>query len=243
MATEPPVSFRVLVVEDEPSIAENVDYSLSSEGFEVTLAGTGEEALDLLDSLDPDFVVLDVGLPGISGFDVCREIRRRSTVPVLFLTAREDEIDRVVGLELGADDYVVKPFSPRELAARVRAILRRSSGSNSDAEGTKDSENSPVIVTAGLLAIDPDRRRATWEGRTINLARYEFGLIQVFAAHPGRVYSRDQLMDLVWDEPEASLDRTVDAHIKSLRAKLREAGAEEDLIVTHRGVGYSLKES
>jgi two-component system, OmpR family, catabolic regulation response regulator CreB len=228
---------RVLVVEDEPSIAENIDYCLRTEGFEVTIVGTGEEAIKALALVAPGFVILDVGLPGISGFDVCREIRHRSSVPVLFLTAREDEIDRVVGLELGADDYVVKPFSPRELAARVRAILRRSVATTSASPETAKS-----AWAGSSIAIDPETRRASWNGQSLNLARYEFGLAQVFAAHPGRVYTRDQLMDLVWDEPEASLDRTVDAHIKSLRSKLREAGAPEDLIVTHRGVGYSLKD-
>ncbi|MCB1229550.1 MAG: two-component system response regulator CreB [Verrucomicrobiae bacterium] len=229
---------RVLVVEDEPSIAENIEYSLRTEGFEVTLAGTGEEALSILAETGPGFVILDVGLPGMSGFDVCREIRHRSNVPVLFLTAREGEIDRVVGLELGADDYVVKPFSPRELAARVRAILRRTAVVG----GESVSQASTGKPSAVGLVIDPERRRASWNGTTLNLARYEFGLAEVFAAHPGRVYTRDQLMDLVWDEPEASLDRTVDAHIKSLRAKLRDAGGPDDLIVTHRGVGYSWKE-
>ncbi|MCB1062673.1 MAG: two-component system response regulator CreB [Verrucomicrobiae bacterium] len=227
---------RVLVVEDEPSIAENIDYCLRTEGFEVSIVGTGEEAIKTLALVAPGFVILDVGLPGISGFDVCREIRRHSSVPVLFLTAREDEIDRVVGLELGADDYVVKPFSPRELAARVRAILRRSAATSAPQETAKSAS------AGSLLAIDPETRRASWNGQSLTLARYEFGLAQVFAAHPGRVYTRDQLMDLVWDEPDASLDRTVDAHIKSLRSKLREAGAPEDLIVTHRGVGYSLKD-
>jgi two-component system catabolic regulation response regulator CreB len=237
-AAPPPTPCLVLVVEDEPSIAENIDYCLRTEGFRVTVAGTGEEALERLGALDPGFVILDVGLPGMNGFDVCREIRRRSvTVPVLFLTAREGEIDRVVGLELGADDYVVKPFSPRELAARVRAILRRTRAGHGEAAGAETAG-----IRAGALAIDAERRRAEWDGRALSLSRYEFGLALVFAGHPGRVYTRDQLMDLVWDEPEASLDRTVDAHIKSLRAKLREAGADPDPIVTHRGIGYGWRE-
>lgn len=242
MASAPlPSACRVLVVEDEPSIAENVEYSLRTEGFAVTVVGTGEEALERFGEVSPGFVILDVGLPGMSGFDVCRELRHHSSVPVLFLTAREGEIDRVVGLELGADDYVVKPFSPRELAARVRAILRRT-GAATDSAKPKGAGQSSAAISAGKLVVDPDRRRATWAGNDLTLARYEFGLAEVFARHPGRVYSRDQLMDLVWDEPEAALDRTVDAHIKSLRAKLRDAGAPEDLIVTHRGIGYSLKE-
>ncbi|MCL4126094.1 UNVERIFIED_CONTAM: hypothetical protein GTU68_066404 [Idotea baltica] len=225
---------RVLVVEDEPSIAETLEYSLQSEGFTVQLAGTGGDGLGYFAENAPDFIILDVGLPDISGFEVCREIRKTSNVPVLFLTARESEIDRVVGLEIGADDYVVKPFSPRELVARVRAILRRSQNQIANA----NSE----LIQVGELQIDCDRMQAHWRKTSLNLSRYEFGLLKVFLQHPGRVYSRDQLMDLVWDEPDSSLDRTVDAHIKSLRAKLREADSELDAIVTHRGVGYSLRE-
>ncbi|MCB1085970.1 MAG: two-component system response regulator CreB [Verrucomicrobiae bacterium] len=229
----------VLVVEDEPSIAENIDYSLKTEGFEVHHVETGEAALAIFCEVSPGFVILDVGLPGMNGFDVCREIRRlSSSVPVLFLTARETEIDRVVGLELGADDYVVKPFSPRELVARVRAILRRTAAQA--ASGSLESGAS--LIRSGALTIDLEKRRAAWNGKELGLSRYEFGLAEVFASHPGRVYSRDQLMDLVWNEPEASLDRTVDAHIKSLRAKLREAGADPDPIVTHRGIGYGWRE-
>jgi len=230
------MSCHVLVVEDEPSIAENIEYSLETDGFTVTIAGTGNDGLEIFRERPPDFIVLDVGLPDISGFDVCREIRKTSQVPVLFLTARESEIDRVVGLEIGADDYVVKPFSPRELSARVRAILRRTSASAGSAD------DAPPVIETGSLRIDTGRMQASIEGNQVPLSRYEFGLLKVFAEHPGRVYTRDQLMDLVWDEPEASLDRTVDAHIKSLRAKLREVSPDLDAIVTHRGIGYSLRE-
>lgn len=227
---------RVLVVEDEPSIAENIEYSLRAEGFLVTVAATGRDGLARCRAETPDFVILDVGLPDMSGFDVCRELRRSFRVPILFLTARDDEIDRVVGLELGADDYVVKPFSPRELAARVRAILRRVTA------GPAPDPDAGRVIRAGSLAVDPERMQVTLGGRPVAMSRYEFGLIRAFAEHPGRVYSRDQLMDLVWDEPEASLDRTVDAHIKSLRSKLRAADPGFDGIATHRGIGYSLRE-
>ncbi|MCB1233648.1 MAG: two-component system response regulator CreB [Verrucomicrobiae bacterium] len=233
---------RVLVVEDEPSIAETLEYTLETEGFHVALAGTGGEALAKLGGEGADFVVLDVGLPDMSGFDVCREIRRSSTVPILFLTAREGEIDRVVGLELGADDYVVKPFSPRELSARVRAILRRATAAGEKAGRPGEAKAEAPSMRHGEIAIDAERFRVEVAGNPVILSRYEFGMLKVFVRHPGRVYTRDQLMDLVWDEPEASLDRTVDAHIKSLRAKLRDAGLAEDAILTHRGVGYSLRE-
>ncbi|NNE91651.1 MAG: two-component system response regulator CreB [Verrucomicrobiales bacterium] len=227
---------RVLVVEDEPTIAEALEYSLESEGFSVRLAGTGGDGLAEISHREPDFVILDIGLPDMSGFDVCREIRKTSTVPVLFLTARENEIDRVVGLEIGADDYVVKPFSPRELVARVRAILRRSRNA------IQTEQAGGGTVEFGDLKVDNERMQARCGEKQLNLSRYELGLLKVFLEHPGRVYTRDQLMEQVWDEPEASLDRTVDAHIKSLRAKLREANPDLDAIVTHRGIGYSLRE-
>ena len=227
---------RILVIEDEPSITENLLYSLSTEGYDVVAAATGGEGLAHFEAEaeSPDLVILDVGLPDISGFDVCRQIRAKSSVPVVFLTAREGEIDRVVGLELGADDYVVKPFSPRELVARVRAILRRTDGAVANG-GTDGAE-------VGPFSVDEKRHRICCEGAALDLSRYEYGLLKLFIEHPGRVYSRDQLMEQVWDEPDASLDRTVDAHIKSLRAKLREVASGADAIVTHRGVGYSLKE-
>jgi len=233
----------VLVVDDEPAIAETVEYALKTEGYAVRLAETGEEALTIFREGGIDFVILDVGLPDGSGFDVCRDIRKESRVPILFLTAREGEIDRVVGLEIGGDDYVVKPFSPRELTARVQAILRRSGGEGGPSPDT--GAPAPVgdnVLCYGRLAVDSDRRRATVDGKDLGLSRYEFGLLRIFLTHPGRVYTRDQLMDLVWDEPEAALDRTVDAHIKTLRGKIREVAPKFDPVVTHRGVGYSLRE-
>ncbi len=227
----------ILIVEDEPSIAENIEYSLQTEGFCPIHCPTGREGLEAFESENPALIVLDVGLPDISGFDVCREVRKSSQIPIIFLTAREGEIDRVVGLELGADDYVVKPFSPRELVARVRAVLRRSSGNSSNNADPVDDE-----AASAAFAIDEKRLQIRFRGQAISLTRYEFGLLRLLAEHPGRVYTRDQLMDHVWEEPEASLDRTVDAHIKTLRAKLREIDESVDPITTHRGVGYSLRE-
>jgi len=235
---------RILVIEDEPSISENIGYSLSTEGFEVAVAGTGTEGLEhFFDGrVPPDLIILDVGLPDMSGFDVCRQVRARSSVPIVFLTARDGEIDRVVGLELGADDYVVKPFSPRELVARVRAILRRSDAGKSGSR-PDDRDGGKANAAAGPFSVDEKRHRICCRELPLDLSRYEYGLLKLLVEHPGRVYTRDQLMEHVWDEPDSSLDRTVDAHIKSLRAKLREAGAGlEDAIVTHRGVGYSLRE-
>lgn len=226
----------VLVIEDEPAIAETVVYALETDGFEVVHAGTGRDGLAALEEVRPRFVILDVGLPDITGFDVCREIRKQSEVPILFLTARENEIDRVVGLELGADDYVVKPFSPRELTARIHAILRRF-----ERGGTPSEVPAKEALVRGPLSLFPDQFRGVFHGKDLGLSRYEFGMLQVFMEHPERVFSRDQLMEMVWDEPEAALDRTVDAHIKTLRRKLHEVDAEFDPIVTHRGLGYSFR--
>jgi two-component system catabolic regulation response regulator CreB len=220
---------RILVVEDEPAIADTIDYVLRTDGCTVVRRATLARARTVVAGMD--LVVLDVGLPDGSGFDFCRDLRRSSTIPVIFLTARADEVDRVVGLEIGADDYLVKPFSPRELSARVRAVLRRS------------RITAPVPATTSALDIDAERRRATWQGRPLDLTRYEFRLLQVLAEHPGRPFSRSQLLDLVWDHPEASFDRTVDTHIKQLRAKLKAIGADDEVIETLRGEGYRLKDA
>ena len=223
----------ILVVEDEPAIADTIQYALESEGFRCLRLETGTEVVEVLDRQPVALVVLDIGLPDVSGIEVCRRIRQRHDVPVIFLTARGGEVDRVVGLELGADDYVIKPFSPRELAARAKAVLRRARPANS-------APQSPPPGAA--FALDEERRQITYFGRPLELSRYEYKLLAVLLKRPGRVYSRDELLDLVWDAPEASLDRTVDAHVKNLRAKLRDIRPDADPIATHRGMGYSLKE-
>lgn len=226
----------ILVAEDEPAIAETIEYALKTEGFSVRLFETAAEALASATAEPPDFMVLDVGLPDRSGFDVCREIRKTSSVPILFLTAREGEIDRVVGLEIGADDYVTKPFSPRELTARIRAILRRTHAAHPRNDGNAS------LIRQGRFCLDPEKYRAKLDDAELDLSRYEFGMLKLFLEHPGRVYSRDQLMEQVWDEPDAALDRTVDAHIKTLRGKIRRMDDSFDPIVTHRGIGYSFSE-
>jgi two-component system catabolic regulation response regulator CreB len=221
----------ILVVEDEPSIAETITYALQTEGFVPVWKATGREALAWLGAQPATLVVLDVGLPDMSGFDVCRELQKLGAPPVIFLTARSGEVDRIVGLELGADDYLAKPFSPRELTARVRAILRRANG--------KPAAAAPAT---GIWAHDEARCRIGYRGRDLELTRNEYRLLAALLAAPGRVFSREQLMTAAWDDPGAALDRTVDAHVKLLRAKLREAAPESDPIVTHRGLGYSLRE-
>ena len=219
----------VLIVEDEPGIVDTLTWSLSTEGFIALSAGTGRDGLALLRGGRVDLVVLDIGLPDMSGIEVLKEIRKSSGVPVLFLTARAGEIDRVLGLELGADDYVVKPFSPRELVSRVKAILRRSAPS-------KDTS----FTTA--FSVDEQKRAISYFNEKLVLPRYEYDILRLFISRPGWVFSRDQIMDLVWEEPGESFDRTVDAHIKSIRGKLRAVRPDIDPIVTHRGVGYALRE-
>jgi two-component system catabolic regulation response regulator CreB len=222
----------ILVVEDDPPIAETITYALQTEGFMPLWKSTGREALAVLAGLDVALIVLDVGLPDMNGFDLCRQIRQRHQMPVIFLTARNSEVDRVVGLELGGDDYVAKPFSPRELTARVRAVLRRGS----------ELPAAPSPVGSSAWHHDEARCRISYRGHPLDLTRNEYRLLGALMAQPGRVFSRDQLMAAAWDDPGAAVDRTVDAHVKMLRAKLREIAPEADPIVTHRGLGYSLRE-
>lgn len=232
---------RILIVEDEPAIADTLLYALKTEGFAPEWCATGRAGLAALAArTDQPFalVVLDVGLPDGTGFEVCKTIRKTSAVPVIFLTARNAELDRVLGLEIGGDDYLVKPFSPRELTARVKAILRRVSA---PAEAASPTVANPA-VTKGEFQIDEARCVIAYRGVALELTRYEFRLLRALAAQPGRVFSRDQLMTAGWEDPGASLDRTVDAHIKMLRAKLRAVAPEADPIQTHRGLGYSLRE-
>jgi DNA-binding response OmpR family regulator len=215
----------VVVVEDDPHIADLVDLYLRREGFRVLLAGDGEKGLELFKQSDPWIVILDVGLPGRrDGFDVCREIRARGTVPVLFLTARDDEVDRVLGLEMGADDYLTKPFSPRELVARVRAILRR----------TREGPAPQEVVAVGELEVDLRRREVRQRGDAVSLTTREFDLLAFLANNLGLALSRQQLLDGVWGTDWYGDERTVDVHVAQLRKKL---GTDLPL-ATVWGVGY-----
>ncbi|RQR57729.1 two-component system response regulator CreB [Burkholderia sp. Bp9002] len=232
---------NILVVEDELAIADTIVYALGTDGMQTVHCTLGQAALDQLREGRFDLVVLDVGLPDINGFEVCRTLRTFTEVPVIFLTARHDEIDRIVGLEIGADDYVVKPFSPRELAARVRVILRRL---NRPALAPREPASAPAGASSSIAAgfeLDTAGARVAWLGHALNLTRYEFGLLALLVQHPGRIYSREQLMDLVWRDAIDTTDRTVDTHIKTLRAKLRAIDPARDPIRTHRGMGYSLQ--
>lgn len=215
----------VLIVEDEAAIADNVLYALKAEGMAAVWVSLGRDALAHLHGEGADLVVLDVGLPDINGFELCKQIRQFSEVPIIFLTARGEEIDRIVGLEIGGDDYVTKPFSPRELAARVKVILKRRVG---------------AAATPGAgFVVDVQKGRISYEGMWLELTRYELRILQLLLSQPERIFSRAQIMDGAWDEPEASFDRAVDTHIKTLRAKLRAVNGA-DPIKTHRGMGYSI---
>lgn len=222
---------RILVVEDESTIADAVLYALRADGLQAEHFLLGRPALARLRAQPFDVVILDVGLPDISGFDLCRELRQFSEVPVVFLTARDGEIDRVVGLELGADDYVVKPFSPRELVARVRARLRRAAASQT------------ILRESGDFGHDRGGLRIRYRGTWLSLTRYEYQLLAVLLGRPGAIFSREHLMDHVWRDAPDTVDRTVDTHVKTLRAKLREVAGDAEPIQTHRGQGYSLKTS
>ena len=223
---------RILVVEDEPSILESVLYALKTDGMEATGVGTCAAGLEVLMQGGIDLAIMDVGLPDGSGMELCKTLRRHSNIPVIFLTARASEVDRIVGLEIGGDDYVVKPFSPRELTARMRAVLRR-------APGQPVSSAAPCTPSGDGLQIDESRMQASYAGQALVLSATELKLLRVLSRHPGRVYSREQLMDRAWDDPGAALERTVDAHIKTLRQKLRSISGDKEFIVTHRGFGYS----
>lgn len=216
---------RILIVEDEPGIADSLIYSLQAEAFETDWCRLGRQVPARLTEFQPDLLLLDIGLPDMSGLELFRQVRAQSGLPVIFLTARGDEIDRVLGLELGADDYVIKPFSPRELIARIRAVLRRTSVS-------------PAEIQTGF-ELDSDKARIRYGGHLLNLTRSEYLLLVRLHSQPERVFSREQLLASL--DNQVSGDRCIDTHIKSLRAKLRHCQPEQDPIKTHRGLGYSLE--
>jgi two-component system, OmpR family, response regulator RegX3 len=222
---------RVLVVEDEESYSDALAYMLRKEGFDVGIASTGPEALTEFDRAGADIVLLDLMLPGLPGTEVCRRIRQTSNVPVIMVTAKDDEVDKVVGLELGADDYVTKPYSPRELVARIRAVLRRG----------QDADVSPATLEAGPVRMDVERHVVTVDGTEAKLPLKEFELLEMFLRNTGRVLTRGQLIDRVWGADYVGDTKTLDVHVKRLRAKIEPDPARPTYLVTVRGLGYKLE--
>ena len=225
---------RILVVDDEPSITEFVGYALKKEGFQPDVVDNGEDALAMAQENDYDLFVLDIMLPGMDGYELCRRLRSKTIVPVLFLSARDTELDKVVGLEIGGDDYLAKPFGVRELIARVRALLRRSG-----AAVQKQASKSPLTV--GHIRLDPNGRSAWKDGVPVDLTAKEFDLMELLMRNPGRVYSRENLLNVVWGYEYIGDYRTVDVHVRRLREKLELDPANPEYILTKWGVGYYLK--
>ena len=228
----------VLIIEDEGGIVDNIVYALKTEGFDTLWCATGAEGLAALKEQDIVLILLDVGLPDVNGFELFKEIRKLGDAPVIFLTARSQEIDRVVGLELGADDYVTKPFSPRELTARVKAVLRRVG----EQKQKRNVDAQPINTERFPFRVNDKKNAIYYYEEQLNTSRYEYRLLKILIDHPGWVYSREQLMEMAWEEPDMSLARTVDAHIKNLRRKIKTITPDCDPIITHRGSGYALKE-
>ncbi len=222
---------RVLVVEDEASYSEALSYVLRKEGFEVAIAETGPDALAEFDRGGADIVLLDLMLPGLSGTEVCRQLRQRSAVPIIMVSAKDTEVDKVVGLELGADDYVTKPYSPRELVARIRAVLRR---------GIADDVEDETTLEAGRIRMDVDRHLVTIDGSEVKFPLKEFELLEYFLRNPGRVLTRGQLIDRVWGADYVGDTKTLDVHVKRLRAKIEADPAHPVVLTTVRGLGYKL---
>lgn len=221
----------VLIADDDPHIREVVRFALRRENIECVEAGDGAAALQAFERSQPDLLILDILMPEMDGTEVCRRVRTRSSVPILFLSSKADEIDKVVGLEIGADDYVTKPFSPRELVARVRAALRRATAAPVAPPPTS-------VMAHGKLRLDLDRHEAHWDGKPVPLTAVEFGLVKTMLAHPGRVFSRENLMDTAYDEPTHVSGRTIDSHVRRIREKFAGAGGEP--IETVRSVGYKV---
>lgn len=223
---------KILLVDDEPKVCELIRAYLEKDGYDVIIAMDGKNALEQAQRQKPDLIILDLNLPEVDGVEVCRTIRRDSDVPIIMLTARGDEVDRVVGLEIGADDYVTKPFSPREMVARVNAVLRRS----------REGITSKQEIIAGELIMDMEKHEATFKGQPLNLTSSEFKLLSVLAGNQGRVYTRLQLMDSAYGESFEGYERTMDTHIKNIRQKISRAAPEvSNPLVTVRGVGYKLE--
>jgi two-component system response regulator RegX3 len=224
---------RILIVEDEPALSEPLAYLLTREGYETTVVADGATALTTFDQAGADLVLLDLMLPGLPGTEVCRELRQRSSVPIIMLTAKDSEVDIVVGLELGADDYVTKPYSTRELLARIRAVLRRQ---------TDDGDLDDSVLTAGTVRMDVDKHQVTVDGREIAMPLKEFELLELLLRNAGRVLTRGQLIDRVWGADYFGDTKTLDVHVKRIRSKIEPDPSNPRMLVTVRGLGYRFED-
>jgi two-component system, OmpR family, catabolic regulation response regulator CreB len=225
---------KILLIEDESSIADTIIFSVKKEGYEIIWVTTGTEGLGILETAAIDLIIIDIGLPDINGFDLIKMIRSKTMTPAVFLTARSEEIDKVLGLELGADDYITKPFSPRELVARIKAHIRRNSSSDSNAVKMNELKN--------IFNIDDNKKIISFFSKKLDLSKNEYKILSLLLSKPGWVFSREKILDIVWEENVDVFDRTIDAHIKSIRSKLKQVNTEIDPIETHRGFGYSIRE-
>jgi DNA-binding response OmpR family regulator len=225
----------ILIVDDEPAVTDLLAYNIRKASYEVRVAADGSEALRLARETHPDLILLDVMIPGLDGLDVCRELRKTSSTPVIMITALGEEVDRIVGLELGADDYICKPFSVRELMARIKAVLRRSQSEE------KDKPASSLLLGPGGLELDPESRQVTAGGTSLALTRLEFEVLFILLQNAGRVLTRERLLELAWGYDFSGDSRTVDSTVKRLRAKLRTVSIEADSIEAVRGVGYRIR--
>lgn len=221
---------QILLIEDEPGIQESIQIALEADGFSLKIASTGIEGLQILND-HVSLILLDIGLPDQNGFDLLKQIRKKHQIPVIFLTARNAEIDKVLGLEIGADDYIVKPFSPRELLARISAILRRTQNQRE----VEQKSNQKIRISL-------EKKLVYFNDKNLNLSPYEYKTMELFFKWPGRIFTREEIMDTVWTEPEDSFDRAVDTVIKNIRARFKELDPKFDPIETRRGQGYGLKE-
>jgi len=245
--TTMPATTRILVVEDEASYREPLEYQLVREGFEVVTAASGPDGLAAYDEGGVDLVLLDLMLPGLSGVEVCRELRRRGDVPVIMLTAKDSEVDKVVGLELGADDYVTKPYSFRELLARIRAVLRRRSAAPAPASAgsvpprtVQDADAGDDVLRAGGVVMDVDRHEVTVRGEPVSFPLKEFELLELLLRNAGRVLPRHRLIDLVWGADYVGDTKTLDVHVKRVRARIEKDPSDPQILLTVRGLGYKL---
>ncbi|MBE3597352.1 MAG: response regulator transcription factor [Limnochordaceae bacterium] len=237
------MAYRVLVVDDEPSIVELVRFTLEKEGFVTDSAASGPQALEAVERTRPDLVLLDLMLPGLDGLEVCRQLRQKASIPIIMLTAKAGEVDKVVGLELGADDYITKPFSPRELVARIRAVLRRTQAAQEAARSAASGPPGGNELRAGSVVMDLARHQVWVEGRPVDLTPKEYDLLRMLMANKGIVMTRELLLEKVWGYDFAGDTRTVDVHVVRLRQKLEDDPAHPRYIETVRGVGYRMREN